>query len=97
MMPHVEQNSLVSVEQLAHEVEVLDGLSRPDRMLCRSTSLNFPSERRRRWLRYTLHFALQGAFVSEFQARLADYCKAAHAVAMVNGTAALEVALRRPV
>ena len=97
MMPHVEQNSLVSVEQLAHEVvEVLDGLfpARQDAL-----SLHEPefSERAEatvvECIRSTFVSSV-GAFVSEFEARLADYCGAAHAVAMVNGTAALEVALR---
>ena len=35
-----------------------------------------------------------GAFVGEFEAQLADACGAAYAVAVVNGTAALELALR---
>jgi perosamine synthetase len=35
-----------------------------------------------------------GKFVDEFEARLAQYTGARHAVAVVNGTAALEIALR---
>src|SRR5665213_1914676 len=34
-----------------------------------------------------------GKFVDRFEAELADYCGAARAVAVVNGTAALQIAL----
>lgn len=36
----------------------------------------------------------RGPFVKEFEARLADYCQVKHAVAMCNGTIALEIAIR---
>ena len=97
MMPQLEQSSLVGAEQLANEVvEHLDGLF-PDRK--GALALHEPefSERAETnvvdCIRSTFVSSV-GAFVSEFEARLAEYCGVAHAVAMVNGTAALEVALR---
>lgn len=97
MMRQREQSSLVGAEQLANEVvERLDGLF-PDRE--GALALHEPefSERAEAnvvdCIRSTFVSSV-GAFVSEFEARLAEYCGVAHAVAMVNGTAALEVALR---
>ena len=97
MMPQREQSSLVGAEQLANEVvEHLDGLF-PDRK--GALALHEPefSERAETnvvdCIRSTFVSSV-GAFVGEFEARLAEYCGVAHAVAMVNGTAALEVALR---
>lgn len=36
----------------------------------------------------------RGPFVRQFEARLADYCQVKHAVAMCNGTVALEIGIR---
>lgn len=36
----------------------------------------------------------RGPFVREFEARIADYCQVKHAVAMCNGTVALEIGIR---
>ena len=36
----------------------------------------------------------RGPFVREFEAAIADYCGVRHAIAMCNGTIALEIAIR---
>ena len=91
MMPQVEHNALVGAKQLASDVlEILERLF-PARQ--GALALHEPefSERAEAMvlecIRSTFVSSV-GAFVSEFEARLADYCGAAHAVAMVNGTAA---------
>ncbi len=96
-MPQVEHNALVGAEQLASDVlETLEGLF-PARQ--GALALHEPefSERAEAMvlecIRSTFVSSV-GAFVSEFEVRLAEHCGVAHAVAMVNGTAALEVALR---
>jgi perosamine synthetase len=97
MMPHVEQTSLVGAEQLAHEVVgILDELfpARQDAFALHEPEFSERAEATVVECIRSTFVSSVGAFVSEFEARLADYCGAAHAVAMVNGTAALEVALR---
>ena len=97
MMPQVEHNALVGAEQLASDVlEILERLF-PARQ--GALALHEPefSERAEAMvlecIRSTFVSSV-GTFVSEFEVRLAEHCGVAHAVAMVNGTAALEVALR---
>ena len=97
MMPHLELNALLNAEQLASEVvEILEELF-PARKAVLSLHEPEFSERAEAMvvecIRSTFVSSV-GAFVSEFEARLAEYCGVAHAVAMVNGTSALEVALR---
>ena len=97
MMPQVEHNALVGAKQLASDVlEILERLF-PARQ--GALALHEPefSERAEAMvlecIRSTFVSSV-GTFVSEFEVRLAEHCGVAHAVAMVNGTAALEVALR---
>ena len=97
MMPQVEDNALVNAEQLAREItETLERLFQARRGALALHEPEF-SERAEttvlECIRSTFVSSM-GAFVSEFEVRLAEHCGVAHAVAMVNGTAALEVALR---
>ena len=97
MMPRVELNAQVNAEQLASEVaEILEGLfpARDGAIALHEPEFSERAEATVVECIRSTFVSSVGAFVSEFEARLADYCGAAHAVAMVNGTAALEVALR---
>ena len=97
MMPQVEHNALVGAEQLASDVlGAMEGLfpARQGALALHEPEFSGRAEAMVVECIRSTFVSSVGAFVSEFEVRLAEHCGVAHAVAMVNGTAALEVALR---
>jgi perosamine synthetase len=97
MISRAEQKSFVGAEQLASEVTAcLEALfpSRDGSLPLHEPEFNEQTEAKVVECIRSTFVSSVGAFVSEFEERLAHICGVTHAVAMVNGTAALEVALR---
>ncbi len=97
MMPRVELNAQVNAEELASEVaEIMEALfpARDGAIALHEPEFSERAEAMVLECIRSTFVSSVGAFVSEFEVRLAEHCGVAHAVAMVNGTAALEVALR---